>query len=83
MSRPKSFRKPDGTPKECACGEPAVRIKWGEPVCQRCDEIEKVSNDDRIRRTLTAGVKEPPMENWKVDQWEVPAGLAPSYPSEW
>lgn len=25
----------------CDCGNVAARIKWGEGVCARCDEIEK------------------------------------------
>jgi hypothetical protein len=25
----------------CACGEPKARMKWGEPVCKRCDDLEE------------------------------------------
>jgi len=27
--------------RHCACGRPAVRVLWCEPVCARCLKIEK------------------------------------------
>ena len=27
--------------KLCDCGNPATMMKWGEPVCARCNEMER------------------------------------------
>ena len=27
--------------KLCDCGNPATMMKWGEPVCERCNELER------------------------------------------
>lgn len=32
---------------KCDCGSAAYRLKWGEPVCRRCDEIEIEMSGDK------------------------------------
>jgi hypothetical protein len=34
----RAYRKRKG--KTCDCGNPATMMKWGEPVCARCNELE-------------------------------------------
>jgi len=34
----REWRKRKG--KQCLCGNPAGLMKWGEPVCQRCHDLE-------------------------------------------
>jgi hypothetical protein len=38
--------------KQCACGNPASMMKWGEPVCTRCNAME-VRRD--LKERLEAG----------------------------
>ena len=48
----RAYRKRAG--KRCACGQPSIRVKWGAPVCARCDEIEHAREQNELRR-LHAG----------------------------
>lgn len=40
--------------KECDCGRPADLMKWGEPVCWRCNQLENRRDLITERREIDA-----------------------------